>query len=73
MVNGQDAGCPRFLGWVDPPMCARARVIIPGLLKSKNKDEEQIKKLKVKLKKRNRVIVLLLLVLGFRIVDSMLS
>ncbi|GJU03537.1 hypothetical protein Tco_1113875, partial [Tanacetum coccineum] len=27
--------CPIF-SWVDPPMCARAMVIIPGLLRSRN-------------------------------------
>ncbi|KAD6119021.1 hypothetical protein E3N88_10292 [Mikania micrantha] len=38
--------CQGFLGWLDPPMCPRATVIIPGLLRSKNKLEDEVKQLK---------------------------
>ncbi|XP_058194354.1 uncharacterized protein LOC131311052 [Rhododendron vialii] len=30
---GKDGACGFFV-WVDPPMCARSRVVIPGLLRS---------------------------------------
>ncbi|KAL8232537.1 hypothetical protein R6Q57_002315 [Mikania cordata] len=33
--------CQGFLGWLDPPMCPQATVIIPGLLRSKNKLEDE--------------------------------
>ncbi|KAK6150062.1 hypothetical protein DH2020_017587 [Rehmannia glutinosa] len=35
-------GCT-FFNWIDPPMCSRARQIIPGLLKKINKLEDQVK------------------------------
>ncbi|PWA46807.1 hypothetical protein CTI12_AA505100 [Artemisia annua] len=33
--------CP-FFSWVDPPMCARAVAIIPGLLASRNALEQSL-------------------------------
>ncbi|PWA39777.1 zinc finger, GRF-type [Artemisia annua] len=39
-------GCPdegsscRWIGWYDPKMCARSRMIIPGLLRGRNELEE---------------------------------
>ncbi|PWA47056.1 zinc finger, GRF-type [Artemisia annua] len=33
--------CP-FFSWVDPPMCARAMAIIPGLLASRNALEQSV-------------------------------
>ena len=30
-----------FIGWVDPPMCARSKTIIPGLLRNINTLEER--------------------------------
>ncbi|GER47654.1 homeobox-leucine zipper family protein /lipid-binding START domain-containing protein [Striga asiatica] len=35
-------GC-KFFGWVDPPLCARAQQIIPGLLRRLNEIEESSK------------------------------
>ncbi|KAK6140688.1 hypothetical protein DH2020_025570 [Rehmannia glutinosa] len=35
-------GCCYFV-WIDPPMCTRARQIIPGLLKKVNKLENNLK------------------------------
>ncbi|GKG55980.1 hypothetical protein Tco_0574874, partial [Tanacetum coccineum] len=39
-------GCPQiegqrniYFGWLDPPMCQRALIIIPGLLRSRNRLE----------------------------------
>ncbi|KAG8369541.1 hypothetical protein BUALT_Bualt14G0024200 [Buddleja alternifolia] len=36
-------GCAYFM-WLDPPMCTRARQIIPGLLRRVNRFEEDLKK-----------------------------
>ncbi|GER46283.1 GRF zinc finger containing protein, partial [Striga asiatica] len=35
-------GC-KYFGWVDPPLCARAQQIIPGLLRRLNEMEESSK------------------------------
>ncbi|GKD30889.1 hypothetical protein Tco_1529032 [Tanacetum coccineum] len=35
------SSCPIF-SWVDPPMCARAVAIIPGLLRSRNALESSL-------------------------------
>nr|KAJ0221284.1 hypothetical protein LSAT_V11C200063990 [Lactuca sativa] len=35
----------RFLGWFDPPMCDRAKAIIPSLLKSMNNLKLSVKEL----------------------------
>nr|KAJ0208981.1 hypothetical protein LSAT_V11C400166630 [Lactuca sativa] len=35
----------RFLGWFDPPMCDRAKAIIPGLLESMNNLKLSVKEL----------------------------
>ncbi|GER30040.1 GRF zinc finger containing protein [Striga asiatica] len=43
-------GC-KYFGWVDPPLCARAQQIIPGLLRRLNEMEES--KENKKLKKLN--------------------
>ncbi|KAG8379460.1 hypothetical protein BUALT_Bualt07G0090800 [Buddleja alternifolia] len=34
-----------FFTWFDPPMCARSKLIIPGLLRRLNRQEEEIRKL----------------------------
>ncbi|PWA61190.1 zinc finger, GRF-type [Artemisia annua] len=36
--------CPScgFIGWTDPPMCCRAVVVIPGLLRARNELEEEL-------------------------------
>ncbi|KAL8256364.1 hypothetical protein R6Q59_031431 [Mikania micrantha] len=52
----QASRCQGFLGWLDPPMCPRAVVIIPGLMKSKNKLEDEIKQLKAIIGKKNTII-----------------
>ncbi|KAL8226529.1 hypothetical protein R6Q57_016361 [Mikania cordata] len=36
----QESSCS-FITWVDPEMCPRSILIIPGLLKSKNKAERK--------------------------------
>nr|KAJ0193987.1 hypothetical protein LSAT_V11C800429650 [Lactuca sativa] len=38
-----------FLGWVDPPMCQRSIVIIPGLLRTMNRYEVEVGQLKMRL------------------------
>lgn len=38
-----------FFEWFDPPMCARSKKIIPGLLKRINRNEEEIEMLNAKL------------------------
>ncbi|PWA36850.1 zinc finger, GRF-type [Artemisia annua] len=41
-------GCPdegsscRWIGWYDPEMCARSRMIIPGFLRRRNELEERL-------------------------------
>ncbi|PIN20593.1 DNA-(apurinic or apyrimidinic site) lyase [Handroanthus impetiginosus] len=59
----------QFFTWVDPPICARAGVIIPGLLRKLRKRDEEI----AGLKKRSQImgvllffvtVMLLLLVMG---------
>ncbi|CAI9099682.1 OLC1v1036539C1 [Oldenlandia corymbosa var. corymbosa] len=50
-------GCPlyprddrcRFFRWHDPDVCARAKAIIPGLLRRCNTNDEEIRQLKKKL------------------------
>lgn len=37
-------GCG-FKEWFDPPMCSRAKKIIPGLLRSMNRKDEEIERL----------------------------
>nr|KAJ0213121.1 hypothetical protein LSAT_V11C400187110 [Lactuca sativa] len=37
----------RFLGWIDPPMCARFMLIIPRLLRNINNANYQVAKLKM--------------------------
>ncbi|CAI9276362.1 unnamed protein product [Lactuca saligna] len=37
----------RFLGWIDPPMCARSMLIIPGLLRNINNVNYQVARLKM--------------------------
>nr|KAJ0191033.1 hypothetical protein LSAT_V11C800407600 [Lactuca sativa] len=37
----------RFLGWIDPPMCARSMLIIPGLLRNINNANYQVARLKM--------------------------
>ncbi|PWA71426.1 zinc finger, GRF-type [Artemisia annua] len=32
----------RWIGWYDPEMCARSRMIIPGLLRGRNELEERL-------------------------------
>ncbi|GJZ24216.1 hypothetical protein Tco_0561675 [Tanacetum coccineum] len=34
--------CCGFIDWLDPPMCRRSTLIIPGLLRSLNNHEAQI-------------------------------
>ncbi|KAK4432748.1 hypothetical protein Salat_1037000 [Sesamum alatum] len=51
-------GCG-FFDWEDPPMCRRARAIIPRLLRKKNEMEQEIMKLKCSKKKLWKVILLL--------------
>ena len=36
-----------FIGWVDPPMCPRAIVGIPGLLRAMNRLEIEVWKMKM--------------------------
>ncbi|PWA69662.1 zinc finger, GRF-type [Artemisia annua] len=37
--------CNRFMDWVDPEMCPRSMVIIPGLLRSLNRHQAQIQEI----------------------------
>lgn len=34
-----------FIGWLDPPMCARSKAIIPGLLRNLNSVQERCNEL----------------------------
>ncbi|KAL8223915.1 hypothetical protein R6Q57_019390 [Mikania cordata] len=52
------------LGWLDPPMCPRATVIIPGLLRSKNKLEDEVKELKATIGKNNFIIFFLIVLVA---------
>ncbi|GER30712.1 GRF zinc finger containing protein [Striga asiatica] len=45
LKNEEGGGCV-FFDWYDPPMCRRAKALIPGLLKKMNANEEDILKLK---------------------------
>ncbi|GER39586.1 GRF zinc finger containing protein [Striga asiatica] len=45
LKNEEEGGCV-FFDWNDPPMCRRAKALIPGLLKKMNASEEEILKLK---------------------------
>ena len=36
-----------FIGWVDPPMCPRAIVVIPSLLRAMNRLEIEVWKMKM--------------------------
>ncbi|KAJ9546725.1 hypothetical protein OSB04_006058, partial [Centaurea solstitialis] len=36
-----------FIEWLDPALCERAKMIIPGLIRSKNKLEEENHRLKL--------------------------
>ncbi|KAG5525179.1 hypothetical protein RHGRI_031753 [Rhododendron griersonianum] len=38
------AGACGYFEWVDPPMCARSRVVIPGLIRSNGRLEAQLKR-----------------------------
>ncbi|KAH7841216.1 hypothetical protein Vadar_027176 [Vaccinium darrowii] len=42
-LYGKDGACGYFM-WVDPPMCARSRVVIPGLLRSLRRLEAEVKR-----------------------------
>nr|KAJ0223734.1 hypothetical protein LSAT_V11C200089720 [Lactuca sativa] len=37
----------KFLGWIDPPMCARSMLIIPELLRNINNANYQVTRLKM--------------------------
>ena len=54
-------GCG-FFDWEDPPMCRRARAIIPGLLRKKNEMEAEILKLNFRHGRLWRQTVVLLVV-----------
>ena len=45
MSCGKRNGCSFFI-WIDPPMCDRARMIIPCLLRRLTKMEEKIRRAK---------------------------
>ena len=51
------SGCG-FFRWEDPPMCARAKVIIPGLLRKLNRMEDKI----AQMQRRQTVLVYFLVV-----------
>ncbi|KAL8252408.1 hypothetical protein R6Q59_036101 [Mikania micrantha] len=53
-----------FLGLLDPPMCPRVTVIIPGLLRSKNKLEDEVKELKATIGKKNFIIFFLIVLVA---------
>ncbi|KAK4403514.1 hypothetical protein Sango_0720000 [Sesamum angolense] len=54
-------GCG-FFYWEDPPMCRRARAIIPGLLRKKNEMEAEIVRLKCSKKMLWKVILFIFVV-----------
>ncbi|KAK6131303.1 hypothetical protein DH2020_034953 [Rehmannia glutinosa] len=43
-------GCTYF-SWIDPPTCARARQIVPGLLRRANRFEDELKRLEKEFKR----------------------
>nr|KAJ0184682.1 hypothetical protein LSAT_V11C900500970 [Lactuca sativa] len=47
-VKKFDSAC-RFIGWVDPPMCERSKVIILGLLRNINRMQAWCTALKIML------------------------
>ena len=53
--NGPHCG---FVGWVDPPMCHRALMVIPGLLRSMNRLEERARVAEALLWKTKWLLVL---------------
>ncbi|KAL8239763.1 hypothetical protein R6Q59_016330 [Mikania micrantha] len=60
----QGSRCQGFLGVLDPPMCPRATVIIPGHLRSKNKPEDEVKDLKASIGKKNFIIFFLIVLVA---------
>ncbi|KAK6151949.1 hypothetical protein DH2020_014584 [Rehmannia glutinosa] len=76
-----DRGGCSFFAWKDPPMCRRAKAIIPGLLKRINDMCKELEKMELneqkisgmeheieKLKRKNRMLVNLLVVLPLFVV-----
>ncbi|GER30052.1 GRF zinc finger containing protein, partial [Striga asiatica] len=74
-LSEEDPGCV-FFDWYDPPMCRRAKALIPGLLKKMNASEEEILKLKTETlglavmnrKLKKIIFVLVLLVVSILII-----
>ncbi|KAG8378642.1 hypothetical protein BUALT_Bualt07G0006600 [Buddleja alternifolia] len=53
-------GCNYYFVWIDPPICTRARQIIPGLLRRVNRFEEDLNRFEEDLKKkRNRFMFII--------------
>ncbi|GER33799.1 GRF zinc finger containing protein [Striga asiatica] len=75
LKNEEGGGCVLF-DWYDPPMCRRAKALIPRLLKKMNASEEEILKLKketlglaaMNRKLKKIIFVLVLLVVSILII-----
>ncbi|KAL8263918.1 hypothetical protein R6Q59_022048 [Mikania micrantha] len=46
-----------FFIWIDPPMCARSSVIIPGLLRSREQFEQRVKEQSGQLHRKNMWLI----------------
>ncbi|GER52414.1 GRF zinc finger containing protein, partial [Striga asiatica] len=63
----KSGGCTYYL-WIDPPMCTRARQILPGLLKKNEKLEDELKR-----KRFSERCMWLVLVLSWMVVYLLLK
>ncbi|PWA46103.1 zinc finger, GRF-type [Artemisia annua] len=59
-----DSHCD-FFSWLDPPMCARSRQIIPGLLSSRNEIQETLDAMAVGYRRMKFCLIFTLLVVVF--------
>ncbi|KAK4413675.1 hypothetical protein Salat_2780300 [Sesamum alatum] len=62
--NYKRGGC-RFFQWEAPPLCARARAIVPGLLKKIDTLEAKIEEMKQRNRKWQKIVAVLASILVF--------